>query len=62
MKNLGKPGIVRGFSIILKEVREKSGKTNHLVLMSFSLTLCMVVCKVVVLVFDSKCELCHLAL
>ena len=28
MKNLGKPGIVRGFSIILKEVREKSGENK----------------------------------
>ena len=38
MKNQGKPGIVREFSIILMEVREKSGKANYLVLISFSLT------------------------
>ena len=39
MKNQGKPGIVREFSIIMMEVRGKSGKTNYLVLISYSLTL-----------------------
>ena len=38
MKNQGKPGIVREYSIILMEVGEESGKANYLVLISFSLT------------------------
>ena len=36
--NLGKPGIVREVPIIFIQVREKSGKTNCLVYLSFSLT------------------------
>ena len=49
------------FSIIFIQVREDSGKTNYLVHILFSLTLCMVVCKVVALIVVSKCELYHFA-
>ena len=47
MKSLGKPAIVREFSIIFAQVRENSGKTNYLVSISFSLTIGMVVGMVV---------------
>ena len=57
MKSQGKPGIVREFSIISIQVREKSGITNYLDSIPFSLTIGMVVCKVVALFFVSKCEL-----
>ena len=60
MKSQGKPGIIRKFSIIFIQVREsqgKSGKKNYLVRISFSLTLCMAVHKVVVLFIVTKCEL-----
>jgi len=52
------PGIVREFCITFIQVREKSGKTNYLVHISFSLTLhgC---CKHVVPFVISKCELYH---
>ena len=40
---------------------EKSGKTNYLVSISFSLTIGMVVCKVVALFVVSKCERYHFA-
>ena len=58
----GKPGIVREFSIILIQVKEKSGKANYLVIMSFSLTIGMVVRKVIALIVVSRCKLFHLAL
>ena len=58
-KSLGKPGIAREFSITFIQVREKSGKTNYLVDISFSLTIGMVVREVVVLIVVSKCERYH---
>ena len=59
MKSNGKAGIVRIFSIIFVQVREKSGRPDYLVHMSFSLTLCMVVYKVIAQFVISKCELYH---
>ena len=47
MKRQGKPGIVRDFSILCNQVREKSGKPNYLVSISFSFTFCMVACEVI---------------
>ena len=38
-KSQGKPGIVREFRIIFIQIREKSGKTDYLVLILFSLSL-----------------------
>ena len=60
-KNLGKHGRVRGFSIIFVKVWEKSGKTDYLVSIQISLTIGMVVCKVVALMIVNICELYHLA-
>ena len=57
MKSQGKPGIIREFSILFIQVREKSRKTSYLVSKSFSLTIGMVFCNVVVLIFVSRCEL-----
>ena len=54
--------MVREFLIIFIHVREKSGKTDYLVYISFSLTIGIVVRKVVALSVASKCELYHLAL
>ena len=48
--------------MLLIQVREKSGKTKYLVYISFSLTIGIVVRKVVALIVASECELCHLAL
>ena len=62
MKSQGKPGVVMEFSIIFIQVREKSWKTNHLVSISFSLTIGMVVCKVIALIVASRYELYHFAL
>ena len=62
MNSQGKPGIVREFSIIFNQVRQKSGKTDYLVSVSLSLTVGMVVCKVIALIAVSRCELYHLAL
>ena len=61
MKSQVKPGIVRGFSIILFQVKEKSGKTNYLVLILMSITLSMVICKMDVPFAVSKRELYHFA-
>ena len=61
MKSQEKSGLVKGFSIIFIHVREKSGKKDYLVHISFSLTLCMVICKVVVRFLVSKFELYHFA-
>jgi len=58
----GKSGIVREFSIIFIQVKEKSGKTNYLVSISFSLTIGMIAGKVVALIVVCKCERHHLAL
>ena len=52
--------MVREFSIICFLVREKSGKTNYLVSLSFSVTIGMVVRKVIALSVVSKCEICAL--
>ena len=43
--------------MIVIQVREKSGKTNYLAIISFSLTIGMVVRKVVALIVVSGCEL-----
>ena len=59
MGSHGKPRIVRTFSIIFIKVMENSRKTNYLVSISFSLTIGMVVRKVVALIVSSKCELYH---
>ena len=48
--------------MIFVQVREKSGKTKYLVYISFSLTISIVVHKVVALIVASECELCHLVL
>ena len=48
--------------MIFVQVREKSGKTKYLVYVSFSLTIGIVVLKVVALIVASECELYHLAL
>ena len=48
--------MVREFSTIFIQVMEKSGKTEHLVSMSFSLPISMAVCKFVALFVVSKCE------
>ena len=48
--------------MIFIQVREKSGKAKHLVYISFSLTIGIVVRKVVALIITSECEHCHLAL
>ena len=61
-KNQGKPGIVRELFTIFIQVKEKSGKTKYLVYISFSLTIGIVVRKVVALIVASECELDHLAL
>ena len=50
----GNPEIVQEFSIIFIQVKEKSGKANYLFHISFSLTTCMVVHKVVVSFAVSK--------
>ena len=60
-KNQGKPGIVRELFIIFIQVMEKSEKTKYLVYISFSLTIGIVVRKVVALSVVSKCGLYHLA-
>ena len=59
-----KPGIVRKFSKLSIQVREKSRKsqgkvreTNYLISISFSLTIGMVVRKVAVLIVVCKCDL-----
>ena len=44
----GKTWNSQDISIIFIQVREKSEKTNYLIHILFQLTLCMVVCKVVV--------------
>ena len=61
-KSPGKSGIVMEFSIIFIQVGEKSGKTNYLVHISLSLTICMVVSKVVAPFVVSKCEFYNFAL
>ena len=61
-KSQGKPVIVRELFIIFIQVWEKSEKTKYLVCISFSLTIGIVVCKVVALIVASECELYHLAL
>ena len=48
--------------MILIQIKEKSGKTKYLVYISFSLTIGIVVRKVVALIVASECELYHLAL
>ena len=60
-KSQGKPGIVRELFMLFIQVREKSGKTKYLVYISFSLTIGMVVHKVVALIVASEYELYHLA-
>ena len=59
-KRQGKPGIVGELFIIFIQVREKSGKAKYLVYISFSLTIGIVVRKVVALIVAS--ELYHLVL
>jgi len=54
--------MVREFSIIFIQVKENSRKKDYLVSISFSLTIGMVVCKVVALIVVSRCELHHLSL
>ena len=61
-KSQGKPGIVRERFIVFIQIREKSGKTKYLVYISFSLTIGIVVRKVVALIVASECELYHLVL
>ena len=58
MKSEGKPGIVREFSIICIQVREKSGKTNYLVSISFLLTIGTVVRKVVAFLSEIASTIC----
>ena len=48
--------------MIFIQIREKSWKTKYLVYVSFSLTIGIVVRKVVALIVASECELYHLAL
>ena len=48
--------------MIFIKAREKSEKTKYLLYISFSLTIGIVVCKVVALIVASECELYHLAL
>ena len=48
--------------IIFIQDKEKSGKTKYLVYVSFSLTIGIVVRKVIALIVASDCELYHLAL
>ena len=48
--------------MIFNQIREKSGKTKYLVYISFSLTIGIVVRKVVALIVASECELYHLVL
>ena len=60
MKRQGKPGIVREVSIILYPSQGKVGE-NHLVHIYFSLTLCLVVCRVVFPFVVSKCDFHHFA-
>ena len=48
--------------MIFIQVREKSGKTKYLVYVSFSLTIGIVVRKVVGLLVAGECELYHLVL
>ena len=55
IKYQGKPGIVREFSIIFIQSREKSGKSNYEVRISFSLSVGMVVCKAINLIVVCKC-------
>ena len=62
MKSQERCGIVREFSIILIQVRKKSGKANYLVSILFSLTIDMVVRQVIALIFVSRCKLYHFAL
>ena len=57
MKSEGKPGIVRQFSIIFVQSKEKPRKTKYLLSISFSLTVGIVVRKVVAQIVISKCEL-----
>ena len=60
-RNQGKPGIVRELCIIFIQVRNKSGKMNHLVHISYKSSLSMVARELVVLFVINKCELCHFA-
>ena len=53
----GKTWNSQDISIIFIQVREKSEKTNYLIHILFPLTLCMVVCKVVVPGGQEKCFL-----
>ena len=59
-QNQGNPGIVKEFSIIFVQVREKLRKSNYFVHISFSLTLCMAARKVAVPFVVSKCKCYHL--
>ena len=53
-KSQGKPGIVSEFSISFIQFKETSGETNYLVSISFSLTIGMIVRKVVALIVISR--------
>ena len=62
MKSQEKPGIIREFSIIFVQIREKLGKTKIVqVHMLFSSTLSMDVGKVVAPFVTNNCELHHFA-
>ena len=61
-KKSGKTWNSQGVSLFFFQVREKSGKTNYLVSISFSLILCMVFRKFVALFVVSECELHSFAL
>ena len=61
MKSQGNPGIVWEFSIVFIKVMEKSGKANYLASMSFSLTIGMVLHKIIALIVVSRFEIYHLA-
>ena len=54
--------MVRELFIIFIQVREKPEKTKYLAHISLSLTIGIVVRKVVALIVASECELYHLAL
>ena len=49
------------FSIIFIQAREDSVKTNYIVHVSYTLTLCMAGCIAVALIVVNKCDLCHFA-
>ena len=61
-KKSGKTWNSQGTFIIFIQVKENSGKTKYLVYISFSLTIGIVVRKVVALIVASECELNHLVL